>query len=89
MLISYSFNLYYIKGKDKILSDFLSRQKMDDSKLHKVIPISFNMQNILYDRYYSIDKREGEGTYLVQTRSQSKSCALHCQQCMDQTKVSV
>ena len=28
---SYSFNLYYIKGKDVILSDFLSRQKHDDS----------------------------------------------------------
>ena len=25
---SYSFNLYYIKGKDMILSDFLSRQDM-------------------------------------------------------------
>ena len=24
---SYSFNLYYIKGKDVILSDFLSRKK--------------------------------------------------------------
>ena len=26
VLSSYSFNLYYIKGKDMILSDFLSRQ---------------------------------------------------------------
>ena len=25
MLIFYSFNLYYIKGKDMVLSDFLSR----------------------------------------------------------------
>ena len=24
----FSFNIYYIKGKDMILSDFLSRQKM-------------------------------------------------------------
>ena len=31
VLSSYSFNLYYIKGKDMILSDFLSRQKIDDS----------------------------------------------------------
>ena len=29
-LSSSSFNLYYIKGKDMILSDFLSRQKHDD-----------------------------------------------------------
>ena len=31
LLSSYSFNLYYIKGKDMILSDFLSRQKIDHS----------------------------------------------------------
>ena len=28
LLSPYSFNLYYIKGKDMVLSDFLSRQKM-------------------------------------------------------------
>ena len=44
---SYSFNLYYIKGKDMILNDFLSRQKHDDSNPHKIIPISFNMYSIL------------------------------------------
>ena len=42
-LNSYSFNLYYIKGKDMILSDFLSRQIEDDSNLHEIIPISFNI----------------------------------------------
>ena len=47
VLSSYSFNLYYIKGKDMILSDFLSRQKHDDSNPHEIIPISFNMQSIL------------------------------------------
>ena len=31
LLSSYSFNLYYIKRKDMVLSDFLSRQKTDDS----------------------------------------------------------
>ena len=31
VLSSYSFNLYYIKVKDMVLSDFLSRQKVDDS----------------------------------------------------------
>ena len=34
VLSSYSFNLYYIKGKDMIFSDFLSRQKINDSNLH-------------------------------------------------------
>ena len=43
VLSSYSFNLYYIKGKDMILSDFLSRQIEDDSNPHEIIPISFNL----------------------------------------------
>ena len=47
ILSSYSFNSYYIKGNDMILSDFLSRQKQDDSNPHEVIPISFTMQNML------------------------------------------
>ena len=34
ILSSYSFSLYYIKGKDMILSDFLSRQKYDNSNPH-------------------------------------------------------
>ena len=47
-----------MKGKDMILSDFLSRQKHDDSNPHEIIPISFNMQNILQTRYYTIGERE-------------------------------
>ena len=31
LLSSYSFNLYYIKGKDMMLSNFLSKQKHDIS----------------------------------------------------------
>ena len=27
-----------MKGKDKVLSDFLSRQQVDDSDLHAIIP---------------------------------------------------
>ena len=53
LISSYSFNLYYMKGKDMILSDFLSRQKNDDSILHKITPISFNMCQVLDDNYYS------------------------------------
>ena len=37
-----------------ILSDFLSRQEHDDSNAQKIIPISFNMQNVLQTRYYNI-----------------------------------
>ena len=49
VLSSYSFNLYYIKGKDMALSDFLSRQIEDDSNPHEIIPISFNIQEILQE----------------------------------------
>ena len=72
ILSSYSFNLYYIKRKDMILSDFLSRPKYDGSNLHEIIPISFNLQNVLHSRYFNLSKRK-EGKYLVQTKSQAKS----------------
>ena len=35
----YSFNSYYMKGKDMILSDFLSRQMHNNSNPHEIIPI--------------------------------------------------
>ena len=47
VLSAYSFNLYYIKGKDIILSDFLSRQKINDGDKNEIIPISFNMRSVL------------------------------------------
>ena len=34
-----------------ILNDFLSRQKHDNSNTHEIIPISFNMLNVLHNRY--------------------------------------
>ena len=69
LISSYLFNLYYMRGKGMILSDFLSRQTHDDSNPHDVIPISFNMYNTLYENYYNI---EIEIKYLVQMRSQTK-----------------
>ena len=71
ILSSYSFNLYYIKGKDMILSDFLSRKLGDDSDPHQIIPISFNIKEILKENYQNIVK----DTYTVQTRSQAKAKA--------------
>ena len=68
ILSSYSFNLYYIKGKNIVLSDFLSRQIEDDSDLHEIIPISFNIKEILKENYHNMVK----DTYMVQTRSQEK-----------------
>ena len=47
VLSAYSFNLYYIKGKNMVLSDLLSRQQGDNSYLHQITPIAFNMKEIL------------------------------------------
>ena len=69
LISSYSFNLYYMKGKDMVLSDFLSRQKNDDSDCHEIVPISFNMYNALYKTYYRIEPQD---KYLVQTWPQTK-----------------
>ena len=63
---SHLFNLYYRKGKDMVLSDFLSRQNNDNSNPYEIIPISFNMHHILHKNYYDIEK------YLVQTRFQAR-----------------
>ena len=53
-----------------ILSNFLSRQTHDDSDLHDIIPISFNMHNTLHERYYNIEMKE---RCLVQMCLQTKS----------------
>ena len=71
VLSAYSFNLYYIKGKDMILSDFLSRQDPGDEDTKEIIPISFNMKSVLQDKYYNVGKNEEK--YMVQTRSQMKA----------------
>ena len=53
VLNSYKFNLYYLKGKDLILSDFLSRIEEVTSEPHEVIPISFSSYSILTKYYYT------------------------------------
>ena len=54
-----------------ILSHFLLQQKNDDSNPNKIIPISFNMYQVLEDNFYlenfCTDK------YLIQMQSQAKS----------------
>ena len=65
LLSPYSFNLYYIKERTWFLSDFLSRQKTDDSNPHELIPISFSLNSQVNDHFYCIDNEQ----YLVQTRS--------------------
>ena len=56
-----------------ILSDFLSILKHDNSNPHEIIPILFNMQVVLQDKYYNIGNFE---KYLVQTWSEVKSCGI-------------
>ena len=46
-----------------ILSNFSSRQNHNDSNLHEIIPITFNMHNVLHEKYYNIGET---GKYLVQ-----------------------
>ena len=67
VLSAYSFNLYYIKGKDMILSDFLYRQDPGDEDTKEIIPISFNMRLVLQDKYYNVSKNKEK--YMIQTRS--------------------
>ena len=54
-----------------VLSDFLSRQVEDDSDPHEIIPISFNIKEVLKENYQNMVK----DTYMVQTRSQAKAQA--------------
>ncbi len=46
-LSAYSFNLYYVKGKDMILADYLSRHRINDEDPNELIPISFNSFDVL------------------------------------------
>ena len=71
VLSTYSFNLYYIREKYMVLSDFLSRQDPGDEDTKEIIPISFNMKLVLQDKYYNIN--ENKDRYMVQTRSQMKA----------------
>ena len=57
-----------------VLSDFLSRQKTDDSNPHELIPISFLLRNQVSDYFYRIDNEINlPRKDLVQTRSQVRS----------------
>ena len=68
VLSSYSFNLYYIKDKDMVLSDYLSRQSGDNSDPHQVIPIFFNIKEVPLKPC----QNKTQNNFMVQTRSQAK-----------------
>ena len=73
LISSYLFNLYDMKGKDMILSNFLSRQAYDTSDPHKIIPILFNMYKTLHEVCYKDDLID---RYLVQMQSQTKAAGV-------------
>ena len=79
LLSPYSFNLYYIKVKDMVLGDFLSRQKTDDSNPHELIPISFALSSQTDNHFYQITNKNDQpktNMYSVQTRSQVKASGI-------------
>ena len=69
-LSAYSFNLYYVKGRDMILSDYLSRHRQKDLDPSELIPISFCCLEV-YRGY--IDDKIGEDRFCVKTRSSAKA----------------
>ena len=63
-----------------VLSDFLSRQKMDDSNPYEIIPISFTLRSQVGNHFYWINNEIDQpktNKYLVQTRSQAKSSGIN------------
>ena len=69
-LSAYSFILYYVKGRDMILVDYLSRHRHKDLDPIELIPISF----CCLRTYRSlIDDRIGEEIFSVKTRAGAKA----------------
>ena len=69
-LSAYSFNLYYVKGRDMILSDYFSRHRQKDLDPSELIPISFCCLKT-YRRI--IDDRIGEEIFCIKTRASTKA----------------
>ena len=62
-----------------VLSDFLSRQKTDDSNPHELIPISFTLKSQEDNHFYQINNENDQpktDRYVVYTRSQAKSSGI-------------
>ena len=47
-LTSFSFNLYYVKGKDMILADYLSHHRCRSDEPNDLIPISFHLTHPIH-----------------------------------------
>ena len=64
-LSAYIFNLYYVKGRDMILSDYLSRHRQKDLYPSELIPISFCCLKV-YRGF--IDGKIGEDIFCIKTK---------------------
>ena len=69
-LSAYSFNLYYVKGRDMILSDYLSKHRQKDLGPSELTPISFCCLKV-YRSF--IDDRIGEDMFCIKPRSSAKA----------------
>ena len=68
-LSAHSFNLYYVKGRDMILSDYLSRHRQKDLDRSELIPISFCCLKTCRS---IIDDRIGEEIFCIKKKSKCK-----------------
>ena len=64
-----------------VLSDFLSRQKTNNSNPHEIIPISFNQKDLSCEHFHRFNSMTAiseteTNKYLIQTRSQAKSSCI-------------
>ena len=69
-LSAYSFNLYYVKGRDMILVDYLSRNRSKDIDPSELIPISFCCMDVYRGL---LDTGIGLEVYNIGTRSSTKA----------------
>ena len=69
-LSAYSFNLYYVKGRDMILADYLSRNRSKDIDSSELIPISFCCMDVYRGL---LDTEIGPEVYNIGKRSSTKA----------------
>ena len=69
-LSAYSFNLYYVKGRDMILADYLSRHRDKDLDCSELIPISFCCMKVFRSL---LETEHGLEVYNISTRSSTKA----------------
>ena len=69
-LSAYSFNLYYVKGRDMTMADYLDRNRSKDMDPSELIPISFCCMGIYRGL---LDTEAGSVMYNIGTRSSTEA----------------